>query len=33
MLKASTGTKDPLVILDFAKDWRFAEVRLLSVLL
>ncbi|GAA5994729.1 GAF domain-containing protein [Rhodotorula paludigena] len=25
MLKASTGTKDPLVILDFAKDWRFAE--------
>lgn len=23
MLKASTGTKDPLVILDFAKDWRF----------
>jgi len=23
MLKASTGTKDPLVILDFAQDWRF----------
>ncbi|GAA6036844.1 hypothetical protein JCM8097_006309 [Rhodosporidiobolus ruineniae] len=22
-LKFSTGTKDPLVILDFAKDWRF----------
>ncbi|BGP44959.1 hypothetical protein JCM10450v2_000774 [Rhodotorula kratochvilovae] len=26
MLKASsTGTKDPLVILDFAKDWRFQK--------
>ncbi|GAA5977316.1 hypothetical protein JCM11641_000062 [Rhodosporidiobolus odoratus] len=25
MLKASTGTKDPLVVLDFAKDWRFAK--------
>ncbi|GAA5857237.1 hypothetical protein JCM8547_009391 [Rhodosporidiobolus lusitaniae] len=23
MLKASTGTKDPLVVLDFEKDWRF----------
>ncbi|GAA6005727.1 hypothetical protein JCM10207_005313 [Rhodosporidiobolus poonsookiae] len=25
MLKASTGTKDPLVVLDFAQDWRFSK--------
>lgn len=29
MLKASTGTKDPLVILDFGQDWRFEKVGLL----
>ncbi|BGP21787.1 hypothetical protein JCM10295v2_000662 [Rhodotorula toruloides] len=25
MLKASTGTKDPLVIFDFGQDWRFEK--------
>ncbi|GAA5952891.1 hypothetical protein JCM21900_004256 [Sporobolomyces salmonicolor] len=25
LLKASTGARDPLVVLDFSKDWRFKE--------
>ncbi|GAA5859604.1 hypothetical protein JCM1840_006368 [Sporobolomyces johnsonii] len=25
LLKASTGAQDPLVVLDFSKDWRFKE--------